>query len=175
MIRTLGLMLLLAAPLMGQNDAERARMAAGCGPDEAHFEVKTDKKQHPTETAKGGKAIVYVFADTAADNAHAAIGGWVTRFGVDGSWAGATNLKSYFFFLVDPGEHRLCASMQSKPSGAYSAAMTFSATAGGVYYFSTKDPNDPNSGHRLKLVPVNPAEGNLLIASSAYSTFDLRK
>jgi hypothetical protein len=175
MIRTLALMLFIAAPLMSQNDdAARARIAAGCGADEVHFDVKTDKKQHPTGTAEGGKALVYGFADTAADNAHAAIGGWVTRFGVDGSWVGATNLKSYFFFSVDPGEHRLCASMQSK-SSAYSAAMTFSATAGGVYYFSTKDPNDPNTGHRLRLVTVNPAEGSLLVASSAYSTFQQRK
>jgi hypothetical protein len=175
MIRTLALMLLLAAPLTAQNDdAAKARIAAGCGADEVRFDVKTDKKQHPTGTAEAGRALVYVFADTASDNAHAAIGGWVTRFGVDGSWVGATNLKSYFFSSLDPGEHRLCASMQSK-SSAYSAAMTFSATAGGVYYFSTKDPQNPNLGHRLRLVPVNPAEGSLLVASSAYSTFQPRK
>jgi uncharacterized protein DUF2846 len=175
MIRTLALMLLLAAPLTGQNDdAARARIAAGCGADEVRFDVKTDKKQHPTGTADAGHALVYVFADTAADNAHASIGGWVTRFGVDGSWVGATNLKSYFFFPVDPGEHRLCASMQSK-SSAYSAAITFSATAGGVYYFSTKDPTNPNLGHRLRLATVNPAEGDLLVASSAYSTFQQKK
>src|ERR1700683_5032435 len=82
--------------------------------------------------------------------------------------------RSWLFSPADPGEHRLCASMQSK-SSAYSAAMTFSATAGGVYYFSTKDPQNPNLGHRLRLVPVNPAEGSLLVASSAYSTFQPNK
>lgn len=86
MVKTLALMLLMAAPLLGHNDAERARIAAGCGADEVHFDAKTDKKQHPTGAAEGGKAFVYVFANTGADNAHAAIGDRVTRFGVDGSW-----------------------------------------------------------------------------------------
>ena len=82
MIRTLALMLLLAAPLTAQNDdAAKARIAAGCGADEVRFDVKTDKKQHPTGTAEAGRALVYVFADTASDNAHAAIGGWVTAGG----------------------------------------------------------------------------------------------
>src|ERR1700683_5032434 len=63
MIRTLALMLLLAAPLTAQNDdAARARIAAGCGADEVHFDIKTDKKQHPTGTAEGGHALVAVFA-----------------------------------------------------------------------------------------------------------------
>ncbi|HKM84326.1 MAG TPA: hypothetical protein VJY15_25620 [Candidatus Acidoferrum sp.] len=84
MIKTVLVLLLLASPLMAQDDASRAWMEAGCGPKNINFDVTTDKKQHPTTQPTTGKALVSVFANTIADNAHRAIGGWVTRFGIDG-------------------------------------------------------------------------------------------
>jgi hypothetical protein len=175
MFKTVVLLLFLASPLMAQDDASRAWMAAGCGPNDISFDVKTDKKQHPTAQPPAGKALVFVFANTIPDNAHIAIGGWISRFGVDGVWVGATSMKSYFFFPIDPGEHHLCVSIQSKSVEAYSAAVSFSATAGSVYYFTTKDPNHPMPKEQVKLVALDPAEADLYIASSPFSTFHQKK
>jgi hypothetical protein len=43
-----------------QDVAALAR-AAGCGPNEAEFNVKTNKNQHPTAPPEAGTALVYVF------------------------------------------------------------------------------------------------------------------
>ncbi|MFY9531896.1 MAG: hypothetical protein WAR24_23580 [Candidatus Acidiferrales bacterium] len=37
------LLLLLASPVFAQDQAAVARAAAGCGPDQVEFDVKTDK------------------------------------------------------------------------------------------------------------------------------------
>jgi hypothetical protein len=169
--------LLLASPVFAQDEAETARVAAGCGPNEIKFDVKTDKKQHPTGQPEEGKALVYVFGNEDEDNGGIHIGGLTTRIGLDGTWVGANNFKSYFFFPVDPGDHRLCTSWQSMLKGRAkkSAAKSFTAEAGKVYYFRTKTPDRPQPGELVKLVPVDTAEAQLLIASSAFSTFQAKK
>jgi len=96
-----------------------------------------------------------------------------TRFGVDGTWAGANGYRSYFFFPVEPGDHRLCTSAQSKLRSVVNsstAAISFTAEAGKAYYFRTK-----NAHAGLELVPVDPAEAQVLIAATAFSTFHLKK
>jgi hypothetical protein len=169
--------LLLASPVFAQDEAETARVAAGCGPNEIKFDVKTDKKQHPTGQPEEGKALVYVFGNEDEDNGGIHIGGLTTRIGLDGTWVGANNFKSYIFFPVDPGDHRLCTSWQSMLKGRAkkSAAKSFTAEAGKVYYFRTKTPDRPQPGELVKLVPVDTAEAQLLIASSAFSTFQAKK
>jgi len=180
MRRTFVVALLLASPVLAhvvfaQDDAAKARMNAGCGPDQVKFDVKTDKKHHPAGQAEAGKAVVYVFGDTDVDNG-SNIGTLTTRIGIDGAWVGANKFKSYFFFPASPGEHRVCTNVQQlSKSREWSAATTFSAEPGKVYYFRTKTPDHPNSGGLVKLVPVDPAEAQLLIAASAYSTFQLKK
>ena len=72
---------------------------AGCGPQDAKFEVKSDESQHPTPTPEDGKALIYVVAD----------GHLTTIFGFDEKWVGAVNSGSYFFVPIDPGEHHVCA------------------------------------------------------------------
>ena len=97
-----------ASPLFAQDDAAAARAAAGCGPDQIKFEVKTDKNQHPAPKAEPTKALVYVFQDVKQDNT-LTIGTATTRVGLDGAWIGAIHGKSYFFFSAEPGNHRVCA------------------------------------------------------------------
>jgi hypothetical protein len=167
---------LFAAPLLAQDQADAARMAAGCGANEIQYTVKTDKKQHPITHPEPGKALVYVFSDEEADNATLHIGGVVTRWGMDGTWLGANERKSYFYFSADPGEHRLCTSRQSrfKTFTKISAAHTFMAEAGKVYYFRTKTPyvskERPHSAEdSVTLIELDPAEAQLLIANSAFS------
>jgi hypothetical protein len=168
---------LLAANVFAQNDAAKARMAAGCGSNDVMFEVKTDKKQHPTGQPEAGKALVYLFSDEDTDDAALRIGGLTTRFGIDGGWVGATHYKSYFFVQVDPGDHRICTSWQSiiKERTDISSAVSFTAEAGKIYYFRTKTPVHPDPKEPVKLLPVDPAEAQLLIAASAFSTFHLKK
>jgi uncharacterized protein DUF2846 len=167
----------LAPNIFAQDDAVKARMAAGCGSNDVMFDVKTDKKQHPTGQPEAGKALVYLFSDEDLDNAAVRIGGLTTRFGIDGSWVGATNYRSYFFVQVDPGDHRVCTSWQSiiKDRTDVSAALSFTAEPGKTYYFRTKTPVHPEPKESVKLVPIDPAEAQLLIAASPFSTFRLKK
>jgi Protein of unknown function (DUF2846) len=171
MFRIVLALLLLASPVWAQDDAAKARMAAGCGPNQINFDVTTDNKQHPTGQPEATKALVYVFANTLEDQAH--LGVPITRVGLDGNWVGANHRKSYFFFPANPGEHRLCTSRP--PKNGASAAVSFAAEAGKVYYFTTKSSDHPQPGGSVKLVPVDPAEAQLLIASFAYSTFQPKK
>src|SRR5450755_4292503 len=162
------LIFIFSVSLAFSRDQEAAaRIAAGCGPNQAQFEVKTNKKQHPTGQPEAGKALVYIFADEDEDNAGFRIGGLTSRVGLDGGWVGANDWKSYFFFPVDAGEHRLCTSQQSvlKSRTKKSAAASFTAEAGTVYYFRTKTPQS-HLPQIVELVPVDPAEAQLLIASS---------
>jgi hypothetical protein len=79
--------------------------------------VKADNTQHPASQPESGKALVYVFHEERQNNAN--------------------HGKSYFFFTVDPGAHRLCANWQSKIKiySRQSSAASFVAEAGKVYYF----------------------------------------
>src|SRR5262249_12390331 len=149
---------------------------AGCGANEIHFDVKTDKKQHPTGQPDAGKALVYVIGAAFSDYAAVHVGTPPTRFGIDGTWVGANGYRSYFFFPVEPGDHRLCTNAQSKfervVKGSW-AATSFTAEAGKSYYFRTKTPKGQLS--RVKLVPVDPAEAQVLIAATWFSTSRLKK
>ena len=42
-----------------------------------------------------------------------ALGNTTTRVGLDGIWVGANHGKSYFFVLVNPGDHHLCVAQQT--------------------------------------------------------------
>jgi len=64
MLRTALIALLFASPAFAQDSTVNPLAAAGCGANEIHFDVKTDKKQHPTAQPDAGKALVYVIDDT---------------------------------------------------------------------------------------------------------------
>jgi hypothetical protein len=159
---------------------------AGCGPDPAKFEVKRDAHSHPTGTPQPGKALVYVFGDSELDNAAIQIGGLITRVGMDGAWVGAYEHKSYTYFSVEPGEHRLCTSQQSSLKSrrqTNASAITFTAEQGKVYYFRTQP--DPTAlsqsavsrapSGRVELAMVDPAQAQLMVLKWAYSTSQPKK
>ena len=174
MLKFVLLAVLFASPAFPQNAPTDPLTAAGCGANDVRFDVKTDKKQHPTGQPKTGKALVYVFGDSFYDHTAIHIGTLPTRFGADGTWVGANGYRSYFFFEVEPGEHRLCTNMQSKLQRqvkSSTAATTFTAEAGKSYYFRTKTPERPVTNEEVKLVPVDPAEAQVLLADAAFSTF----
>jgi hypothetical protein len=178
MVRTVLIALFFASPVLGQNSRVTAVVAAGCGPNEVHFQVKTDKKKHPTAEPDPGKALIYVIEDSAFDHVAIHTRTPPRRFGVDGEWVGANGYRSYFHFPVEPGDHRLCAEIQSRIQGAVHsslAATSFTAEAGKTYYFRTKTPNSESSSAALQIVPVDPPEAQILLATAAFSTFHLMK
>jgi hypothetical protein len=178
MLRIILLVVFFASPLLAQRSMSTPLLAAGCGPDDVRFDVKTDKNHHPTAQPDAGKALVYVIGDSGGDHVGFHVGTPPTRFGVDGTWVGANGYRSYFFFPVEPGDHRLCTRIQSKLQGlvkSSTAATSFTAEAGKSYYFRTKTPDRPVSGEQVELVPVDPAEAQVLLAAAAYSTFQLKK
>jgi hypothetical protein len=129
---------------------------------------------------------VYVFGDSELDNATIHIGGSTTRVGMDGAWIGAYGYKSYTYFSVDPGEHRLCTSQQSSLKSRRdnsASAITFTAEEGKVYYFRTQPSptavaqstvSRAPSGE-VELATVDPAQAQLMVPKWAYSTSQPKK
>src|SRR5271156_6721060 len=160
--------------------------SAGCGPGQTKFEVTREGHAHPIGAPETGKALVYVFGDSELDNAAIRIGALNTRVGVDGEWVGAYGSKSYMYFSVAPGEHRLCTSQQSSLKSRRdnnSSAITFTAVEGKVYYFRTQpSPTSlaastttgvPNGV--VELAAFDAAQAQLMIPKWAYSTSQPKK
>jgi hypothetical protein len=89
---------------------------------------------------------------------------------VDGKWMGATVRKSYFFFPVDPGEHRVCSMLVTLVDKDRFFA-SFHAAAGKAYYFLQT--REAKWGHWV-LVQADPDEAKLLISESRLATTDMR-
>lgn len=178
MWRFLVLAVLFAAPVYAQNSGDAMLIAAGCGSIDVKFEVKTDKNAHPMGTPDADKAMVYVIGDTLADNAALHIGSAPTRIGIDGAWVAAIGYKSYVFFQVTPGDHRLCTDNQVIVKSAEkksTAAASFTAAAGQSYYFHTVTPIGAPSTEQIQIEPMDPAAALVLIAKISHSTFEQKK
>ncbi|MGH9712187.1 MAG: hypothetical protein ACRD5M_02690 [Candidatus Acidiferrales bacterium] len=146
----------------GQPDSQDA-----CGSNGVHFKVQTNKKQHPTPPAPEGKAMVYVIQDQAVGT---------TGFAMDGKWIGANDGSSYFFFSVDPGEHRVC-SWNTVFGRLFKTPRldSFNAQPGKVYYFlQTKDPSMYHSKGYI-LSQADPDEARLLISRSRLATTEVQQ
>lgn len=177
---------ILSAAAWAQNSPVTPQEAAGCGSNEVKFVVKRDAHIHPTGTPEPGKALVYVFGDSELDNTTIHIGGLNTRVGVDGAWVEAYGYKSYTYFSVDPGEHRLCTSQQSSVKSrrdSTTSAITFTAEEGKVYYFRTQPSPTAVAQSTVSRVPsgqvelavVDPAQAQLMVPKWAYSTSQSKK
>lgn len=171
-MKTVFALLLFAAVSLAQNTSSASPTASGCGPEDIHFNVKSDKHQHPITQPDPGKAVLYFLQDDAHFLSHPRP---TTRLGVDGEWVGATQSDSYFYVSVEPGEHHLCASWQSFVGfGAgkrAAAAAHFTAEPGGVYFFRAKDFWTKESGvFRIELLPLDSDEGQLLASKFSFST-----
>jgi hypothetical protein len=154
-----------------QVQAATARTAAGCGPSQVQFDVKLDDTLHVLAQPEAGKAIVYVFEDDFT--------GPTMRIGVDGSWAGATNGKSFIYFSIAPGEHNVCTEWQSnvfkKTSERVGGAISLNLEAGKVYYLRMTFEEVTKASGRIKLDLTDNAEGQFLLSSSALSNSHPKK
>jgi hypothetical protein len=155
-----------AWPAIAQDQAAAARTAAGCGPSQVLFDVKTDDSKHPVGQPEDRKALVYFLVDYVAAP--------TMRVGVDGQWVGANDGKSYFFFTAEPGEHNVCTEWQSgtfkKSSERVGEALHVTLEPGKTYYIRLNF-----IFQRLHLELADEAEGYFLIGSSLYSTSQPKK
>lgn len=119
--------LLLATSAFAQEPSGVATPA--CGPKSGSFQVKLDKTRHALSQPDPGKALVY-FIEEKGKDAFAV----TTKIGIDWAWVGANKNSSYFAVSVGPGEHHVCANVQSFRGHPIGLAH-FTAQAGGIYYF----------------------------------------
>ncbi len=134
------LVLAFAGSCFAQSGATAPAAAApGCGTGNTKFDVQSNKSQHPFLKPDPGKALIYFLQD---DTYFLSRPRPTTRFGLDGTWVGATQSNAYFYVSVDPGEHHLCAGWQSfvaVDTGQKSAASHFTAEPGGTYFFIVRN------------------------------------
>lgn len=165
----LTLVLFLAASAFAQNAPQ---IPTACGPLDAKFDAQAEVGQ-PAAQLEVGKALVYVAE--VFTKAPGELSNPTLRVGIDGAWMGATRPNSYLAFSVEPGEHHLCTSWQSRLQrlSKLAAFTGFSAEPGKVYYFReriTYSGYGNSANMNLELEPVNPDEGQFLIASYKPST-----
>ena len=156
-MKTITAIVLLSCCALAQDKRAISRAEAGCGPQDRKFDIKTESR-HPAPTPEDGKALIYFVAD----------GNLTSIFGVDGKWVGAVGGGRYFFVPIDPGEHHVCAMLQSF-SKAEVSLHSLKAEPGGTYYFRTRMVGI-NTGFVLELAQLDPDEGRWFIAWSSFST-----
>jgi hypothetical protein len=163
--------LLFATSAVAQNPP--AALPPACGPEDVGFKVKLDNAQHTLAQPEAGKALVYFIQDDGPYGNHQH---YTMRIGLDGAWAGAYKQNSYFAVSLGPGEHHICANVQSdrypdRLQWGLLSLVHFSAEPGKVYFFHTQflaglpGPADPY----LVLDPVDSDEAAYLIAISPMS------
>jgi hypothetical protein len=154
--------------------------APGCGPTNLEFDVNTDRGQHNIPAPDAEKATIVFLQDDAGFGARPRP---TTRFGIDGTWVGATHANSYFYVSIDPGEHHLCANWQSHDGAVGlptrpTAAAHFTAEAGKTYYFRARDVarNDRGAaGAEVRLDPVDSDEALVLVKTFEFSSSHVKK
>ncbi len=162
-------------PPKDQPTATRPR--ASCGSASVQFEIKTEKKR-PLAQPAPDKALVYVVENLRAG---CFLCDTTTKIGLDGTWMGATKGNSYLSFSLDPGEHHLCAKLQSESSSSETTSLaSFIADAGGTYYFRVRLTDQNNSGKggvqwALDLDPLDRDQGQFMIESYEASSYRKKK
>ena len=129
-MKSILVVLFLAAFAFVQESSGVATSA--CGPGSGNFRVKLEASKHTLAQPAPGKALVYFIQEKGSD-AFAV----TTKIGIDGTWVGANKNSSYFAVSAEPGEHHVCANVQSF-RGHPVELVHFTAEAGRVYYFDTR-------------------------------------
>jgi hypothetical protein len=160
-MKTIAAILLLSCCALAQDKRAISRAEEGCGPQDVKYEVKTDDSQHPAPTPEDGKALIYFVAD----------GHLTSIFGFDEKWVGAVEGGRYFFVQIDPGEHHVCAMLQSflRERGPRVSVHSLRAERGGTYYFRTRMVGI-STGFILQLDQLDSDEGRWFVAWSKFST-----
>jgi hypothetical protein len=163
-MKTILFALLFAAPVFAQS------LTSACGPENAKFSVTLDNSHASLPKAEPGKVMVVFIQDFGAR----AFGLGVhptSRIGIDGSWAGALKDNSYLSVSVEPGEHHICANLDSELLGNPFELAHFTAEAGNVYYFRWRY----LSGGNLFLTTADSDEAEHLISKYPLSVLKQKK
>jgi hypothetical protein len=166
-MKTVLILMLLTLSAVAQQEAPA--IATACGSKDVKYEARLDESQHTLAQPEAGKALVYFIQDIGVVNCLGAC--MTTRIGLDGAWVGANQHNSYFSASVEPGEHHVCASPQSrllpKPSAKYAGVLValrhFTAEAGNVYYFRMRSFGAPNQ-EIFDLDPIDADQAKYLMA-----------
>jgi Protein of unknown function (DUF2846) len=169
-----------AAALAGPAPQSGSLGAPGCGLATVKFDVETHRDQHAAPNPEPGKALLVLLQD---DSRFGAKPRPTTRFGIDGTWIGATHANSYLYVPINPGEHHLCASWQlsqvSNPEARPTAAAHFTAEAGKIYYFRARDvlifESTGATSPDVELEPMDSDEAPILLRSFAFSSSHVKK
>jgi hypothetical protein len=129
--------LLFAASALAQNPY--APLPAACGPKQVDFNVPDIQDfafRNTLIQPQPGRALVYFIQDDGPWGEHQH---YTLKIGMDGAWVGAYKNNSYFTVSMEPGEHHVCANVQSNSSfGSLVALLHFTAEQGKIYYFRTR-------------------------------------
>jgi hypothetical protein len=161
--------LLFAASAWAQNPI--AGPTAACGPENVGFKVKLSDAPHTPVQPEPGKAVAYLFHDAGTDYTFAYP---TVKLGIDGEWVGANHGNSYFAVSMNPGEHHLCATLQSSIVDDRVELAHFTAEAGKVYYYRTRLVLS-GSVELLELGPIDNDQGAYLIATFSLSVSRAKK
>jgi len=149
--------LLFAASAVAQGSATPP--LSNCGPGNVDFKVKLESTGEAPLQPKPGKALVYFIHDAGTS---AVLAYPTTKLGMDGAWAGANHGNSYFFISVEPGEHHVCATLQSSLVEGRAEFAHFRAEAGQVYYYRTRLIMS-REVELLALEPIDSDQGRYLV------------
>jgi hypothetical protein len=151
-----------------------------CGNEQVKFDNQLKKNAPAPDGPEVGKGQV-VFIETSERppkigcfNAGVSCND-VGRFGVDGTWVGATKGNSYFAISLDPGVHHLCAVLGKKVD-----AEPLTVEAGKTYYFQLEykaegtqygTPEHPNYqvNEKVEFSMLNEDKGKYRVKASALS------
>ena len=151
------IVLLFAASAFAQKDYPTT---AACGPESTSFKVDFEHTTHKVEPPESGNSVVYFIHEAGASLGLFAYP--TTKMGVDGAWVGANHGNSYFSVALEPGEHHLCAALQSSLVDQRVELAHLHAEAGQTYFYRTR----LVVSHELELLnfePLDSDQGNYLI------------
>ncbi len=113
---------------------------SACGTSGTQFKVKLKNFPPAPAPPPAGQAQVIFIHDTGDGGDSTLIRGVypTSKYAIDGSWAGANHGDSWFAVPVTPGEHHVCADLQSSIVGQRTELAHFTAVPGQTYYFRTR-------------------------------------
>ena len=149
-------------------------LTQACGPEAVSFKVKL--KQNPPNPAPPppGKAQLVFIHDLGPASETLIMAYPTTKYGVDGSWAGAGHGNSWLATTIAPGEHHLCAALQSSFFDSNVQLVHFTAEAGKTYYFRTRLITS-RSVELLEFDRIDSDQGEFLISNFPRSTSTRKK
>lgn len=156
-------------PVIGQN--QLGPVPSACGNLQVSMAVVLDNTQHTIAQPQPGKALVYFIQDVGEASTLAYP---TTKIGIDGKWVGANKKDSYFSVAVEPGEHHLCAVVQSSFAHGGPELLHLSAEVGMVYYFRTRIFFAERTAEYFSLVPADRDEARYLIEEYPLATAHAR-